>query len=405
MTSAARWIRGAALAPVVLVLAAAGAQSQSITSIRGLGYPLLPSDARTEILGGLGIGLKGLAVPLTNPAAPASVARRGVVVSASALEQDAALGDQQDSFGSTRFPLIRVLFPAGPVVVTAGYGGYLDQSWGVTRTGQVTEGSTQVGYSDIVASTGGIGQVQLGVAVPLGSRFALGGAIGAYTGSQRIDFRRQFDTTSVGNLQSFGESWKWQYSAPMAQVGMRWDPVDVLRVGASVTWAGTLSADSAAGPAANTDYSLPLQVAGGASAYLAPGLLAAVSGRWSDWSSVGRVASPAPVAGVDVAGNDTWELGGGLEWSDPSERATRAFPVRVGFQYRQLPFSFGGGRPTEWFAGGGLGMRLGVDPENPLTRIDLSVQRGERTAPAETGVGDLTETAWRFSLTLSIFGT
>jgi hypothetical protein len=404
MTTTARTLRRAALALAFLALTPVGTHAQSTTSVWGLGYPLLPTDARTEVMGGLGIGLKGLAAPLTNPAAAASVGRRGAIVSASAVEQDATFGDQSDASGATRFPLIHLLFPAGPVVVTAGYGGYLDQSWGVTRAGQVSEGTTQVGYSDVVVSNGGIGQAQVGVAVPLGRRFALGGAVGAYTGSQTIAFSRRFDATTVGDLQSFSETWKWQYTAPMAQLGMRWDPVDILRVGASLTWAGTLRADSAEGPASGSDYQLPLQLAGGASAFLAPGLLAAVSGRWSGWSSVGTVSAPAPVGTVDAAASDTWEVGAGLEWADPSERATRAFPVRIGVQYRQLPFSFGGGTPTEWFAGGGLGLRLGVDRENPLTRIDLSVLRGERTAPGPAGAGDLKETAWRFGLTLSIFG-
>jgi hypothetical protein len=402
-----RWFPWALAASLLATLGASGVQAQSITSIRGLGYPLLPTDARTDALGGLGIGLKGLAAPLTDPASAADVARRGVIVSAVAVEQEVALGDQLDSSGATRLPLIRVLFPVRQLVLTAGYGGFLDQAWAVTRSGQQSTGSSSVGYSDVVVSTGGIGQFQVGVAVPLGNRFAIGGTVGAYTGSQRIDFDRRFEGSSVGNLQPFSESWKWRYTGPMAQIGVRWDPLTILRVGASVTWAGTLSADSVDGPARGTEFDLPLQVAGGASAYLAPGLLAALSGRWSGWSSVGTVPSPTPVSGPDVSGQDTWEIGGGLEWESANQRGTRHFPLRVGAQYRQLPFTFGDGVPTEWYAGGGIGMRLGASPDNPLTQIDFTVQRGERTAPlgGSEGAEELTETAWRFSLALAIFGT
>jgi hypothetical protein len=396
---------------LTLILAAAmGAMlagpvaAQSLTSIQGLGYPVLATDARTEALGGLGLGLQGLSAPMTNPAAAAGLLRRGAIVSVSAVEQTATLTDESGSFGATRFPLIQVIYPIRGVVVTAGYGGYLDQSWGVERSGTQDAGGTTVSYRDFVRSVGGIGQFQLGAAVPLGSRLAIGAAVGGHTGEQRLQFQRLFDTTSLGQLETFVETRGVQYSAPMAQLGVRWDAMDALRLGASLTWAGTLRADSASGPATSREYDLPLQLAAGASAYLAPSLLATVSGRWSGWSSMGDIPGTGLQTGITASGNDTWEVGGGLELDNPASRATRSFPVRLGGQYRQLPFTFGGSVPTEWYVGGGVGMRVGATADNPLVRADLSVQRGERTAAGNTATGNLTESAWRFSLSLSIFG-
>lgn len=392
------------LAAIVGAVAAASATGQSITSIQGLGYPVLPGDARTEALGGLGIGLQGLAASSANPAAAAYVERPGAVVTVSALEQSAGIGDTSGDFGATRFPLIRILYPVRGVVLTAGYGGYLDQSWAVERSGTQDAGSTIVDYEDQIRSTGGIGLFQLGAAIPIGARLAVGGAVGAHTGEQRLQFQRLFDTTSLGQLEPFADTRTVTYSAPMAQLGVNWDALDALRLGASLTWAGTLSADSTSGLATSREYDLPLQLAAGASAYLSPSLLATVSGRWSGWGAVGDVPGTGLQGGPVASGQDTWEVGGGLELDNPAPRADRNFPVRIGAQYRQLPFTFGGTTPTEWFAGAGVGMRIGASAENPLVRADLSVQRGERTATGDSLTGELTESAWRFSLSLSIFG-
>lgn len=396
-----RWL--VAVAMIGLGLGASSANGQSLTSIRGLGHPLLPADARSEILGGLGIGLQGFSAGLADPTAPAGLYRRGAVVAVSAVDRDVTLGDDSDQIGTTRFPLIRVLYPVGDLVLTAGYGGYLDQSWGLVREGEEVLGSGTVGYRDLVRSTGGVGQIQVGAAMPLGDRFAIGATLGAHTGSQRITYVRSFDTTSVATLDPFSEALAWRYSGPVAQIGARWDPIDPVRVAVNVTWAGALSADSTEGRAGSREVDLPLQVGAGASAYLAPSLLAAVSGRWSGWGGSGA-AVELPFAGTTGTAQDTWELGGGLEWDNPESRAARHFPIRVGAQYRQLPFSFGDEQPTEWLAGAGLGMRVGSDAANPIARVDLTVQRGERTAAGGPTLGDLTESLWQASLSVSLFG-
>lgn len=397
-------IRLVALAALAGILSAIPAAGQSLTSIRGIGYPVPATDARTEVLGGLGLGLKGMSVSMSNPAAAAGLRRPGAVISVAALEQTAGMGGETDRFGATRFPLVRVFYPVRGVVLTAGYGAYLDQAWGVERTGEQEAGGTTVSFRDFIRSSGGIGQFQLGAAVPVGSRLAVGGVVGAHTGDQRLQFQRVFDATSLGRLEPFSDVRTVRYSAPMAQLGLRWDALDVVRLGASFTWAGTLSADSVSGRAVSREYDLPLQAAAGVSAYLAPTLLASVSGRWSGWGSVGDVPGTALQGETVATGQDTWEVGGGLELDNPASRAPRSYPIRLGAQYRQLPFTFGGEVPTEWFVGGGVGMRIGPSADNPLVRADLSVQRGERTALGGAGTPDLSESAWRFSLSLSVFG-
>ena len=388
----------------LLVAGVSTAGAQSLTSITGLGYPILPSDARAEALGGLGIGVFGMTVPFTNPASVVDVRRRGVVVTAVTDDRTATMGNVSQSSGSTRFPLMRIIVPLGDVVVTGGYGSFLDQSWAVTRTGSVMLGGEPTSFTDILRSVGGIGQARVGVAMPLGDRLAVGLSLGSYTGRQDLTVQRRFDSTAVGVLEPYGETRAARYSGFLAQAGIRWDLGSEARVGASVTWSGTLTADSASGVTTSREYDLPIQVAAGASAYLAPGILAAVSGRWSDWSvtdpSGGLIESEVP-----ASSRDTWEIGGGIELDDPERRQARSFPLRLGFQYRQLPFTFVGDNPTEWLASAGIGMRIGADFNTPLARIDLTVQRGERSATGGNGIPALEETLWRFALGVSIFGT
>jgi hypothetical protein len=396
-------LKRAAAVVAVLAVLAAPAVAQSVTSVQGLGYPLVPTDARADAMGGLGIGLQGFSPTLLNPASAAGVQGRGAVVSVAAVEQAASLGDASDNYGATRFPLIQVLYPMRGVVFTAGYGGYLDQSWAVVREATEMTGGQTFTYRDFVRSTGGIGELQVGLAVPIGDRLALGAALGTHTGSQRVLHQRTFDSTSLGTLQPFSVTRAARYSGPLARIGARWDPIDVLRLAASVKWAASLQADSTEGRVQDREVDLPLEVAGGVSAYLSPNLLASVSGRWTDWSTTGEVGG-AVAPGIQTSeGRETWEVGGGLEYDNPARRAARSFPVRLGFQYRQLPFTFVEEAPTEWWAGGGIGMRVGPDTETPVIRVDLTVQRGERSTPAGT-LGELTESAWRVALSLSIFG-
>lgn len=404
----ARRIRGGVLAAgVSLLLASSGAGAQSLTSVRGLGYPLLPVDARSEIMGGLGIGLQGFNAPLTNPAAPAGLTRRGFVLSLANASRDMELGDASERTSATRFPLLQILFPVRGVVLNLGYGAMLDQAWGLTMSGSLplADGGT-LRFDDVMESTGGVGQFQVGAAVPIGEDIAVGASIGALTGNQRVQLVRRFDTAGDSRFQPFQTMFGWRYSGATASVGAKAMVGRVAQVGASVTWSGTVSADSTDGGAPDRSFELPIQVGGGASVYLASGLLAAASARWSGWSASAPAGAAGGVIGIgDVIGaRDTWELGGGLELDDPASRAQRTFPLRVGVQYRQLPFTFIDDAPSEWFAGAGVGMRMGTDAENPIGLVDLAVQRGWRSAAGTEPDGDFRESVWRVSLSLSLFG-
>jgi hypothetical protein len=397
-------IRRTVLLASMAVVVAAPAMAQSLTAARGPGYPVLPGDARSAALGSLGIGLPGFTASLLNPAGSARALRPGGMVVLESMDRSVQVGDAEDEVGSIRFPLIRLVFPVGPAVLAAGYGGYLDQGWGLLREGEETLGEAVVGYTDVMRSEGGVGQFQVGAAVPIGERFGLGAAVGLHMGSQRVSYSRRFDEALEGVLDPYSETLGWRYSGPMAQFGAQWSPADVVRIAASLTWAGTLVGEATEGRAARREVDLPLQVAAGASGVLVPGLLATVSGRWSGWSVTDPDVVGLPGQQEDNGSRDTWEVGGGLEWAPLRPGARRTFPVRAGLQYRQLPFPFATESPSEWFAGAGAGMRVGADPANPLAAVDVAVQRGVRSAAGSGTLGDLTERMWRLTLSVALFG-
>lgn len=406
MRGIGRWTAGAVL---VAAMAAAGPlAAQSITSVRGLGYPLLPVDARSQVLGGFGIGLQGFSTPLTNPAGAARVVRRGFVLALENSSREISLGPSSEGTSATRFPLLQMIFPVSRVVLTLGYGGFLDQSWGVESSGAIVLGTGgTLPFQDAIESTGGLGQFQFGAALPLGDDIAIGASVGAVTGNQRIQLVRQYDTTSVAGFESFVEAYGWRYSGVTAAFGVDAEVGRLARLGAMVRWSGDVTADSTEGPAVGRSFDLPLEVAAGGSVYLGPRLLFAASGRWSGWGDAAPAGGGGGVAAIgEVLGaRDTWEFGAGLELDDVASRDARTFPVRIGIQYRQLPFTFVADQPTELFYGAGIGMRMGTDPQNPVALVDLGVQRGTRTATGDAVIGDLSESVWRIALTLSLFGS
>ncbi|MEJ2678435.1 MAG: hypothetical protein P8174_05075 [Gemmatimonadota bacterium] len=383
-----------------LMLSAVPVTAQSLFASQGLGVPADATDARARILGGLGIGLLGPNVSLVNPASPAGTLRKGFSAVMVTTPGTMSQGNQHGYVTSTRFPLIRAVLPIGTRwVVTAAYGGYLDQDWSVRSDRQEAIGADTVPVRDIVRSSGGVGQYRLGLAYSLGSRLAVGVAAGGYSGQQQILVSRQFtDTTTLTEVESFQSRLARSYSAPMISAGLRWDPASFARLGASVTLPGRLKMNAEQGQLANRTVPLPVQVAGGASAYLSPDLLLAASARWSGWSKANTALMTTNVPAGVPAARDTWEIGGGLEYASTA-RQSRTMPLRLGFRYAQLPFSFDGQLPTEWAVGGGFGLRVGprLDPQ---ALIDVGVERGARGSSAN---GNLHETFWQISLSVSLF--
>jgi hypothetical protein len=382
------------IAILSLCALAPAASAQSIFSARGFGVPVAPIDPRAHALGGIGIGLMGLDASLVNPAEIADYAFRGIVATLQTANRDAELDGASGQSTSNRFPLLRILYPVNErLAASVGYGGFLDQTWAVAVTGQDVIGSDTIAVRDAISSDGGLAQLRVGLAYSLTPTFAVGVDGGIYTGKLDQRISRAFDSSLGTGINPVQQQTVWTQRAPLISAGFRWDPAPIVRLAGSMTWAGTLKRTLDGASSASERVQLPLQVAAGASAVLAPGLLGAVSTRWAGWSSAadGFDAASAPV--------DTWEYGAGIEWTRISMGAT-GVPVRLGYHRAQLPFRFEGVTPTESAATLGLGFQFARTAVGPLATLDATIDRGRRTA-ASTG---LSESFWRLTVGLGIFG-
>lgn len=390
------------LALACVLLSASALHAQSLFGAKGLGLPIVPLDGRAEALGGIGTGLLGENTSLVNPADVAGIERRSVSAVFQPTTVSMRLGDQQNSRGSTSFPLIRIAYPLNErLVASVGLGSFLDQNWAVYHDGTQTLAGQIVNVHDVLRSTGGVAQLQVGVAYSVSSKFALGGAFGLYTGEvQRLLTRSFTDTTAVTNLAVFTLLQRWSYRGPLAAFGVRLDPVSIVRIGASVTWSGDVRAHAEDPETTDFTTPMPIQVSGGLGALLAPELEANFGVHWAGWGRAAGSRVAWDTAATAMAAVNTMSFGGGLEWSG-LRTATRAFPIRLGFNYGHLPYQINGATPRQWSAALGFGLRLAPSQIGPGALVDAAVERGQRGSTATTG---LSEAFWRFTVSLSLFG-
>jgi hypothetical protein len=387
-------IRTLTLAALLTGTAAAPAAAQSLFSTRGLGVPVPAVDARAAALGGIGVGLIGFHTSLTNPAELAGVTQRGVSAAFQPVSTSFDVADAQDGTSGTRFPLMTIIYPFGQRLVgSIGYGSFLEQSWGVlTQSTQVVGGETY-DVTDLLRSRGGIAQARVSAVYSLSPSLAVGAAGGLLTGNVQRVAGRVFTDTLGAQFRGFSEELRWEYRAPIGVVGVRWDIAGRMRLGASALFGGELNATGGTSRSDDRTYGAPLQVSAGASARLTPLMMVTAGTVWS--------RMPA-TDGVTLM-QETLRVGGGIEYQG-LRSGLRTYPLRLGGHWAQLPYyQQGENTPTEWGVAGGMGFRLG-DPTNPAAVVDVGVERGGRTGLGSATLStDLTESLWRFSVSLSLF--
>lgn len=380
---------------------AAPVHAQSLFATRGLGVPLPAVDARARALGGIGVGLIGLNTSLVNPAEIAGVSRRGVSAALQPSFGSVDVADTQGDASASRFPMIRILYPfSSRFVFSLGYGGVLEQSWAIATDGTEPIGDDVVETRDIVRSTGGVAQLTASLSYSFSPSLAVGLAGGMYTGSLLRQITRNFPSTSLP-LGSYQTRLRWEYSGPAAVLGVVWDPDAAVRLGASFTVADKLDIEAKEGVAQDETVKLPLRATAGASAFLAPDLIVAAGGEWA-----GRSGGDQPLfADGTTFRRNTWRYGGGIEYTGVGT-INRAYPIRLGGSYAELPFFEQGESPgNEWSAAFGIGFRLASDQTGPTALADIGVERGGRSGlESATLPGGLSESFWRLTFSLSLFG-
>ncbi|MGH7461193.1 MAG: hypothetical protein ACREMA_09220, partial [Longimicrobiales bacterium] len=178
---------------LTLVLSAAPAAGQSLFGMRGLGVPVDPIDPRARALGSIGTGLLGLNTSMVNPADLAGIRRRGVTATLQPFFGSDELDGRNDDVEATRFPLIQLIYPVrSRLVFGLGYGGFLEHTWSVLADRMIVVGPDTVPTQELVRSDGVLAQVRLSAGYDLTPSFALGAAVGVYTGNLERELTRTF---------------------------------------------------------------------------------------------------------------------------------------------------------------------------------------------------------------------
>jgi hypothetical protein len=366
------------------------AAAQSHLSGGGLGLFAEPLDARSRALGSVGTGLSGWHISPTDPAALAGIDLPSITAS---LQPSTVSTDGAAEAGGARFPVFGVAYPFGDHVATLQFGSFLEQDWEARVEREISVGGETVTARDRYESLGGIGQVRLGWATRIGEDVAVGVTVGSYIGSMERHFTRELDPGGVGpGVEPFRDRGRWRASGPAIAAGVAWDPSDLLRVSASVDWAGDLTLDPVA-PTTGSEvvYPMPLTLRGGGTFTLTDGLALVVGVSRADWSGIDEAL------GGDAARGAAWSYGGGVEWSEMSLLG-RGLPVRLGYTMRDLPFHFDGEPSEESSFSGGFGMDLSRGETRSVARLDLSLERGSRSA------GVFSEDYWRTTVSMRLAG-
>lgn len=379
-----------ALVLAITLIAPAVAQGQSLFSSRGLGLAVQPVDGRARGLGGVPMGLLGGGPTWANPAESVGLEVPGLSVAFDYDSFSSEAGAVTSDGSTARFPLILGVFPAGDrAAISVGAGGFLDQNFAVEVADTIDAGGDRVPVLDRFTSEGGVTQLRLagayrlggGLSVGVGADYYLGGverAVGRFYGDARPECCRA----------------SWSYSGFGAIASVAWTANDAVAAGASVSFGGTLDAETADSLGTDASIQIPTRLAAGASGRVAPSLLLGLGAEWTGW---GGEEPDGVLAG---GSRDAWSAQGGVEW-DALRLGSQPLPVRLGGRYAALPFRWandaaGGDWADERAITGGVGFVLGGGP----VRADLALERGTRGG-ATAGVE---ESFWRTSLSVLVLG-
>jgi hypothetical protein len=386
-----RWLATCLLAGLVFPAAGRELAAQSLLASSGLGVRADALDARSRALGNPGIGLSGARILSTDPAAAARLTAPSIA--ATFQPTTSTLSDGRAA-GHARFPTIALSYPFRGNAVSVQFASHLDQEWGVLHQHTINVGGTPVNVQDQFTSGGSVGQVQLGWARPVMESFAIGVNLGTYVGTVERALIRQLDPADVGpDVEPFVTRGRWRASGNTVGLGLTADPSSLVRVSTSVTWSQDLEFEAVGGNVTGGgSYAMPLEFRVGGMATLVSGLALAFGTTYANWSD-----AAADLQGVQVR-DATWSYGAGLEWTRGSFR-DRPMPIRFGARHVDLPFHHDGEPASERTFSGGVGLHLVELEDQPFARIEVGLERGDRTS------GALSETFWRSTVSIRLAGS
>jgi hypothetical protein len=371
-------MRPAAIVVVAMLMAPGSAAAQnSVYGLVGIGFPGDPLATRARSLGG-GTG----AFDIMSALNPGTVAGLGRLVAGGAagtsLRRYTAGDSTVTGLRETRFPfgLFGGRVPNTPLSFAVSFSTYAERTYDVTTTGtQVLRGDTLT-VTDRVASDGGITDFRGALGFRPWPRVLIGGAFHLLGGSSRLMVGRTF---SSPDYSPYIERNQVTFAGTSVSGGIVLLPTSAIELAASARVDGDLEIRSETQTAGAVR--LPVSLIGGLRLTPVAGLSLAATAARRSWSrSQPDLISPTQAF-------DTWEIGTGLELSRPQARGA-SVPIRLGYRYRQLPFSNVVTQPTETAFTGGTGLLLG----GGRASLDASVERFHRSG------GGADEEGWYFSL-------
>ncbi|MGD9522855.1 MAG: hypothetical protein AB7N73_01420 [Gemmatimonadales bacterium] len=362
-----------------------GAQSSQFGS-RGLGLPgrgLSVDALGTEGATGLfssGSSLNPAALGLLN----SSLTSFSTIQEWRTSENPAGSGSTREQ----RFPMIAI---AGPIPrsnfsVGVNYSTYANRDFLLVSEGTAAPRGEPIAVTDSVGSTGGLSDFQVALAYNLRDKVYLGVGVHLLTGSNRVFSNRAWaDSTYLPTRQS----------AELTYLGTGVSAGVVVRLSPTLAIAGMARYDGALDverdSAATGSIDLPATLAGGVRWQPSPRVAFAGHVAARTWSR----ADDGIVALGGVAARNTIEVAAGLEWYRNLRRPEQ-LPLRVGIRRSELPFLLvQGSQPRELGVSIGTGLRFA----RGIGGLDLALERIRRTQG-----DDYTESAWQFSLGVSLRG-
>ena len=371
---------------------------QSILGTAGLGVRTEPLDAVQRALGGVGIASGTASILPGDPTASLDLLVPTVSFSVQPTWGDYTLESEEGDFHGTRFPILGVAYPLGiRSVLTVTAGSVFDQRWSAVSEGTFEVSGEQVPITDTFESDGGVSALRVGYARRVSTTLAFGGSVGLYRGhvdrSFVRSFNRELDSLDVVNqITAFGDAGRWIYSGPVASVSASWDPTDVVQLGASLAWSGSISGKPVGVTAhEGIEVTPPLEIRVAATTILSPSLSVTAGLSTANWTDLGDPAFEGLAVGRITS------YGAGLEWAVGDFWAGR-FPLRLGYRHSGMPFFFRGERAVENAVSGGFSFVLAQALGIPLATLDAAVEVGSRTA------GELDEKFRRLTVTMRVGG-
>ena len=351
------------LALALLALPFAAARAQGTLASQGFGYPFGQLSTRALSTGG-GMGEFDPYSAL-NPATVSATGRRALHLQYEPEYRRITADDVSDAQRFVRFPLASGIIPVGSRFALG-----FSVSTLLDRTGQSSDtrteiiGGDEVTFEETTRSNGAINDLRLVAAYDLGANVRIGLGAHAITGEFRQFLGRTFVTPGYDSLSVSSRA---SFSGLAFSGGVMWQPARGIALAGSGRWGSGIEAF--VNDTARSEADVPHRVGIGIGVERISGVALSAHAAWEGWSSLDGLGSDA----VNV--HDTRSYGVGAELAGPSIFGAE-LPLRIGWRWRELPFSPAAEQVSESALAGGIGIPM----LGGFSALDIGIQRATRSS-------------------------